>query len=386
MESQTLFSNHISRYREIVYAILFRSTAILTPQAILRAEHRWHWQHSLLGWLLSLVLHAMAVIVLGYFFSLSVPGINRSPFDTAVGGSGGAIFGHFSSGTVDNPYYDDEQPGDAQASRSKREADVSGHRKEQSATELALAMVAAGPPPVDIGATLPGREPDVGVFGGLASVIAGGDGSTAHGGESTAGSGGGILGRRHRPGGRHGTFARTNVYGAQAEGTSFVYVFDRSSSMSSSAYDLLASAKRELLASLDDLGDEHCFQIIFYNERPACMDLGRAFAGLVFADRKTKELARRFVEGIDAAGGTRHFEALKEALQLQPDFIFFLTDADEPGLSDGQLSHIRHLNGGNTTINTIEFGDSVYPNRDNFLARLARENGGEYVYIDVTRR
>jgi hypothetical protein len=155
--------------------------------------------------------------------------------------------------------------------------------------------------------------------------------------------------------------------------------------MGTGGNDLLASAKRELLASLDDLGEENRFHIIFYNERPTKMDLGRGFSGLVFANDRAKELARRFVDGIVAAGGTRHFEALKEALRLGPDVLFFLTDADEPELSDGQISQIRSLNGGRTAINTIEFGDRPQPRPNNFLARVARENGGRYVYVNVRK-
>ena len=202
----------------------------------------------------------------------------------------------------------------------------------------------------------------------------------------TATGAGGLLNSPRRPAAIHGKFARTHVYGAAGEGNSFVYVFDRSSSMGMGGNSLLASAKHELLASLDDLGEENRFSVIFYNERPTKMDLGRSFAGLVFADSRAKELAKRFIEGMVAAGGTRHFDALLEALKLRADVVFLLTDADEPELSDAQLSRIRTMNSGHTTINTIEFGDRPQPRRDNFLARIARENGGQYVYIDVTRR
>jgi hypothetical protein len=36
-------------------------------------------------------------------------------------------------------------------------------------------------------------------------------------------------------------------------------------------------------------------------------------------------------------------------------------------------------------INTIEFGAGPNPGGRNFLVRLAEENRGQYVYVDVTR-
>ena len=59
-------------------------------------------------------------------------------------------------------------------------------------------------------------------------------------------------------------------------------------------------------------------------------------------------------------------------------------DADEPRLSASQLDKIHRLAGG-ISINTIEFGFSAKSGSTSFLAKLARQNGGEYVYVDITR-
>ena len=85
-------------------------------------------------------------------------------------------------------------------------------------------------------------------------------------------------------------------------------------------------------------------------------------------------------------GGTQHGEALEEALKLSPDVIFFLTDADQPELSAERLARIKRRNGGRTSIHTIEFGLGARLSRDNFLAKIARQNGGKYVYIDISKR
>ncbi len=181
-----------------------------------------------------------------------------------------------------------------------------------------------------------------------------------------------------------GGFARTGVFGIEGEGHKFVYVFDRSGSMDGYGGAPLVAAKAELVKSLQNLGQTHQFQIIFYNEQPRIFNPSGSPGRLVFGTEQNKNLARRFVGSITASGATRHVEALEMALRMGPDVIFFLTDADEPQMTPRELAHIAQMNRG-TSINAIEFGTDSRPNRDSFLARLARQNGGQHVYIDVSR-
>lgn len=311
---------------------------------------------------MSLVVHALLVILLGYVASQQVHGTG-APLKAI-------LISNSAPSQDDQDYFDDEQTVQMSGGESSSEPDGAAAATGDAA-DRSLAEIASGPPPVDVAAALPS--------GALPAV------SPAESTAAAATGAGSLLNGPRRRVAVHGKFARTHVYGAPGEGNTFVYVFDRSSSMGTGGNSLLASAKRELLASLEDLGEENRFHIIFYNEKPTKMDLGRSFAGLVFADNRAKELAGRFVDSIVAAGGTRHFDALMEALKLRADVVFFLTDADEPELSDVQLGRIRSMNAGHTTINTIEFGDRPQPRRDNFLSRIARQNGGQYVYIDVTK-
>lgn len=178
--------------------------------------------------------------------------------------------------------------------------------------------------------------------------------------------------------------ARTSVFGLTGEGYKFVYVFDRSGSMGGSGRTALDGAKAELLKSLQDLSDIHQFEVIFYNHAPTVMELAGP-GRLVFATEANKAAARQFVASIPADGTTDHISALLLALRLQPDVIFFLTDADEPRLTRRQLEQIRRLNGQTTTIHAIEFGLGPKLSSENFLTQLARENGGQHVYFDITR-
>jgi hypothetical protein len=177
---------------------------------------------------------------------------------------------------------------------------------------------------------------------------------------------------------------RTKVYGLSGVGFKFIYCFDHSASMGGSGHTALQAAKAELLASLQSLGPTHQFQIIFYNDHPTIFDIAGHPGRLVFANEQNKQQAEHFVEGIKAGGGTDHQAALDMALNLNPDVIFFLTDADQPAMGPGQLARIRRRNHG-AVINAIEFGMGPSLGDENFLMRLAHENGGDYTYIDLTK-
>ena len=129
----------------------------------------------------------------------------------------------------------------------------------------------------------------------------------------------------------------------------------------------------------------HQFQIIFYNDRTSVFNPmpGQA-PRLLLAEDYVKDSAERYVRGINAEGGTKHMPALKLALDMAPDVIFFLTDADDPQLTSAELAEIQRLNRAGTTINTIQFGAGSDPGGDNFLIRLARQNQGKHAYVDVT--
>ncbi len=180
--------------------------------------------------------------------------------------------------------------------------------------------------------------------------------------------------------------AIVEVFGVQGSGSRFVYVFDRSLSMSGYQGRPLAAAQRELIKSLESLGSVHQFQMVFYNEEPKVFGArpGQSVS-LVFGNDENKKRAATFVNGITADGGTRHMEALVKALSMGPDVIFFLTDADDPQLSEADLARLRQRNRAGTVINCIEYGAGASQEEMNFLKRLAKQNRGQHVYIDVTR-
>jgi hypothetical protein len=148
----------------------------------------------------------------------------------------------------------------------------------------------------------------------------------------------------------------------------------------------MAAAKAQLIASLRDLASVHQFQIIFYNDRISVFNpFHPQPPRMMFGTEQNKRLAEEFIRGINPAGGTRHVEPLTLALGLQPDVIFLLTDAEEPQLTPSELEKARQRNRGAASIHTIEFGSGPFHGRDDFLVRLAHQNSGQHVYVDVTR-
>ncbi|MFV1966079.1 MAG: hypothetical protein ACC628_11685 [Pirellulaceae bacterium] len=178
----------------------------------------------------------------------------------------------------------------------------------------------------------------------------------------------------------------TQVFGAQATGSKFVYVFDRSASMEGFQGRPMRAAKTELAASLRDLESVHQFQIIFYNEKVSVFNPSRPQKPhMMFGTESNVRLAEAYIRSIGPAGGTRHMEPIRLALGLQPDVIFLLTDAEEPSLTPSELAEIRRYNRADTSILAIEFGSGPFRGGENFLMRLARQNHGEHVYVDVSR-
>lgn len=176
--------------------------------------------------------------------------------------------------------------------------------------------------------------------------------------------------------------ATTSVFGVEGSGHKFVYAFDRSVSMTGAP---LSAAKQQLLASLDSLGSTHQFQILFFNHRIKAFDLTQGHNRIAFANDQTRSAARRFVESIAADGGTDRYQALRRALQMNPDVVFFLTDADD-AMTGEELSRIAQLNNRvGASICAIEFGRGPDRGKHNFLRALADSSGGRYGYVDTTR-
>lgn len=179
---------------------------------------------------------------------------------------------------------------------------------------------------------------------------------------------------------------KTTVFGIEGEGTRFLYVFDRSDSMNGYGGAPFLAAKSQLLESLESLGIAHQFQIIFYNDTPLPFGgLGGGGPRILTGSEQDKNSAKRFVKNVIADGGTQHVEALQMAINMAPDVVFFLTDADTaPSKRELDRILVKASRVG-ATIHTIAFGRGSNQLGGGWIQFLAESSGGQYRYIDVTQ-
>ncbi len=307
------------------------------------------------AWALSIVTHVAIGVILGLTLQTAPRGAAIEPERSA-----GIVLVQKNRGHRE--YFQD--PGDSNIEVPSTTADAA----PSTPTE---ALPSASQPPSEVAGVLPRGDESLADGSDLAHALPAADGMTA-----------GVTRAKDFGGG-----VQTSVFGAQGVGTKFVYVFDRSSSMEGFEGRPMAAAKHELIASLGDLGDVHQFQIVFYNDRLSVCNARPGLAPrLLYGNERDRTVAIDFVRGMSGSGGTRHFPALMLALSMNPDVIFFLTDAGEPSLSTDELAQIARANRRyGVTINSIEFGVGRYSGDLNFLVKLAKQNNGYHTYVDVTK-
>ncbi|WP_254508533.1 vWA domain-containing protein [Anatilimnocola floriformis] len=171
------------------------------------------------------------------------------------------------------------------------------------------------------------------------------------------------------------------LYGTAARGRTFAMVIDRSASMGEQGLGAIRAAADELAHQLDSLDEQQRVQVVAYHQVPTLLD-----PQWLTATKENKERLLAFLRKLPAFGSTNHTAALTAALKLRPEVIFLLTDGDEPGMDPGQLRIIRELAKGRTTIHTIHFarGSEGSP-KNHFLRKVAAENGGSYVFVNLDR-
>lgn len=310
---------------------------------------------------MSLIFHVIALVMLGWVWTVADGGTTQSD-DRNVG----IAMVHRMPDR--DQYVDLAEPEDATATESS----------STSATSSSAASAAAPPmdlsPPMDLDGILAAIEatPSADVGSGIAGQSAiDGAAMTDGTGESSPADAGQTT---------------TMVFGVSGTGSQFVYVFDRSDSMNGFGGRPLAAAKGELMRSLGTLTERQRFQLIFYNDKPTPFQLSGRPMQMMIADETNVTLATRYINSINAFGATEHDTALRMALRLSPDVIFFLTDARIPRLSASELRDIqRRSQISGTTIHAIEFGPDPGAPEDSFLRDLAVMNNGQYQYVDVRR-
>lgn len=327
-------------------------------------------RRTALALLLSMLVHVVALVALGLIFA-------RTPSGTS--GIADRPIGIALVQTLpDRTQYTDAAESSAESSAQQ----PSESESEEAASDSAATAAASAPPDfaptVDLEGFLESVQSSVAPTRGTGMAGESNLDGDDFGGDAFEGrSGGGSSGTSDE--------ATTMVFGISGSGSRFVYVFDRSDSMNGYGGRPLRSAKRELIRSLESLTDRQQFQLVFYNDKPTPFRLSGIPLQMIPAEDNNKIAANRYVNSILAYGATEHESALKMALRLGPDVIFFLTDARIPRLSSGQLRDIQQrCSRVGTTIHAIEFGSEPGAPRQSFLRELASMNQGQYRYVDIS--
>ena len=161
-----------------------------------------------------------------------------------------------------------------------------------------------------------------------------------------------------------------SFFGISAKGSKFIYLVDRSGSMSNGP---LGAAKDELIRSIRSLRPEMKFNVFFYNESSVSFS-----KKLLAADPANKKNLESWCKEIQSDGGTDPTEAIKKAFALEPDCIWILSDG---AFDESILDLIASINKNkDIKINTIAFMNEA---GCELLERIAKDNNGKYRFIPM---
>lgn len=164
------------------------------------------------------------------------------------------------------------------------------------------------------------------------------------------------------PAGREADF-----FGIAAAGKRFVYVVDKSSSMSGDRFEM---ARQELLRSLNKLKANQSFFVIFYDD----VAYPQPSKKLTPARASNVRRMSAWVKNAVTQGGTSPMDAIERAISFEPDAVYILSDGE---FDDSVVHQTAYLNDDSPIkIHTIGFQNDAAT-----LREIAEQNGGSYRFI-----
>ena len=119
-----------------------------------------------------------------------------------------------------------------------------------------------------------------------------------------------------------GSGSGAEFMGSKAAGDSFVYIVDYSGSMGGGPGSRLVHAKTELQKSIDRLDSDVKFYVFVFES----ISKGMPAAGMVLATKANKHKFVDWAIHVPGGGSTNPVDALADALRMQPDALFLMTD------------------------------------------------------------
>lgn len=147
-----------------------------------------------------------------------------------------------------------------------------------------------------------------------------------------------------------------------------VYVIDNGSSSA----DVFDSVKTALFHSIDSLGSDRQFQILFWNSDTAAYP----GTGTTFAVPDNIAVAKKKLQDVTAYGSTDPVASMTAAFADDPGQIIFIT-AKAGDLDDSLVQKVMTLRGsGKSKIDCIAINGNA---DDKVLAKIAAQTGGEFL-------
>lgn len=167
----------------------------------------------------------------------------------------------------------------------------------------------------------------------------------------------------------------SGFFGKPADNSSFVFVLDRSGSMSAphrgaEGINRFQRLQLELIRFISQLQPSQRFYIVFFNENAE----GMPASTLVPATEENKARYLEWVARLRPEGHTDPRFAIRMAMKLQPDHIYFLSDGD---LDEGFRKQMMRLEPGPWQMHTYTFGAGYIE----FMKYFAEKHNGDYTLV-----
>ena len=120
--------------------------------------------------------------------------------------------------------------------------------------------------------------------------------------------------------------ATTDVFGVHGTGSRFVYLLDRSASMANRGQIALDAARREVAESLGHLHKGNEFAVLFFADTVERFPEGNGAADFAPFSADAVRHAKDRLRRVRATGHGGHARAIEEALVMNPDVVFLITD------------------------------------------------------------
>jgi len=188
-----------------------------------------------------------------------------------------------------------------------------------------------------------------------------------------------------------------SFFGSRRKGKRVVYVVDFSNSMGSSTErggTRIASLKKELIRSINDLSSGMQFAVIFFSSRSWTIDtegpnhVDNGWNGLGDPPPAnwypaTEHIKRKVIKQISAMpadGGTMWYPALKQGFSMTPppNIVYLLSDG-EPRDGENVLFDLKEINPHGVPIDTIAFELPGSPAA--MLNEISQNTGGKFSMV-----